>query len=301
MQGVFMKGKVYRENLISTILFLCAASSIGIVLYILYFITSQGFPQLADWFLHGFGVPGGGLAFPSSDGRYELTGFMFSTLYVGIGGTLIGAAIGIPCAIYLAEFSDSRIRSFVKPTLEMLSGFPSIVLGIVGFTLISNSIIQKYTGGAINTCMLAGWIVLGILSLPAIATISEDSLRAVPHELREASLGLGATKWQTSIRVLVPNATSGILTSLLLAFGSAIGETMAVIMVIGPSMSPPITLNPLVRSNTLTMIVTNLWRESGPGTSLYTACIASGVVLFILTAAINLAIRATLKGRKGKA
>jgi phosphate transport system permease protein len=274
--------KMLEENLIKAVLFLCAISSIGIVFFIVGYMFWLGYPDIANWL--GFGFKG-------------MIPLMYNTLYVGIGGTLLGAAIGIPCAIYLAEFADMRIRNMVKPTLEVLNGFPSVVLGMVGYALVCFTI-QRYTGGPIIGsfyCILAAWIVLGIMSLPLIASVSEDSLRAVPQDQREASLGLGATKWQTTLRVLVPGAMSGIMTALLLALGNAIGETMAVLAVIGMETPPPVSLNPLVSSNVITATIASGYQEISWGSPEFDFLFAAGFVLFLMTMLLNLATRRILK------
>jgi phosphate transport system permease protein len=215
---------------------------------------------------------------------------MFDSLYLAFGGTLLGIAIGIPCAIYLAEFADIRLRNMVKPALEVLNGFPSVIIGLLGFTLFVTQLGRF--GLHAFYCTLVGWIVLGVMSLPLIASVSEDSLRAVPQDLREASLGLGATKWQTTIGVLLPSAFSGILTAVLLAFANAIGETMAVLAVIGVLVPAPITLNPLLQTNSITALIAYGYQETSVGSARYLALFAAGFILFIMTALTNLAVRA---------
>jgi phosphate transport system permease protein len=278
------KAKMLKENLIKGALFLCAISSIGIVFFIVGYMFWLGYPEVSNWIAYGF---------------KGFMAFMYNTLYAGLGGTLLGAAFGIPCAIYLAEFADMRIRNMIKPTLEVLNGFPSVVLGMVGYALVCFTI-QRYTGGTTTGsfyCILAAWIVLGIMSLPLITSVSEDSLRAVPQDLREASLGLGATKWQTALKVLIPSAMSGILTALLLALGNAIGETMAVLAVIGVQTPPPITLNPLVSSNVITAMIANGYEEVSWGSVSFDYLFAAGFILFIMTMLLNIATRWIVSGQ----
>jgi phosphate transport system permease protein len=276
-RAVTFNAKMLNESLIKAALFLCAISSIGIVFFIVAYMFYIGYPVIIQWFGRGFG---------------GMNPLIYNTLYVGIGGTSLGAVIGIPCAIYLAEFADMRIRNMIKPTLEVLNGFPSVVLGMVGFALVCFTV-QRYTGGASGTfyCILAAWIVLGIMSLPLITSVSEDSLRAVPQDQREASLGLGATKWQTTIRVLIPGAMSGILTALILALGNAIGETMAVLAVIGVSSQPPISLNPLVSSNVITAVIANGYEEVSWGSLSFDYLFAAGFILFLMVILLNVAAR----------
>jgi ABC-type phosphate transport system permease subunit len=148
-------------------------------------------------------------------------------------------------------------------------------------------------------CMFLGWIVLGIMSLPLVTSVSEDSLRAVPEELREASLGIGATKWQTVTRVLLSSASSGIVTAIALSFATAIGETMAVYYVIGAASPPPLTLNPFLSTNSITVLIaTKATADSfQPGMPIYSIVFGAGVILFLTTALTNLVIRKVSGGR----
>ena len=202
--------------------------------------------------------------------------------------------VGIPCAIYLAEFSSYKVRSALKPTIEVLNGFPSIVMGMLVFVLFCTAYLTRYhvnSNFAVHgLSILAAWVVLGMMSLPVIVSISEDSLRAVPNELREASIGLGATKWQTAMKVLVPTALSGILqVAILLALLDAMGETMAVLVVIGQTTPPPITLNPLYGGNVITSAIASI--VSGGETMGLTWFFGLAVLLFLMTLLMNLAVR----------
>jgi phosphate ABC transporter permease protein PstC len=295
--GFALNIKLFKERLIKTILFLCAASSIGVIFFIVFSVVQQGYSQIVDWFAHGFGmqwIPDPNL------GPYGITPLIFSTLYVGFGGALVATAIGLPCAIYLAEFANKRVRNVVKPALEMLTGFPSVVMGVVGLTVVCFTISRYLTPTTKGYGALAAWIVLGVMSLPTIASVSEDALKSVPQELKEASLALGATKWQTTLRVLLPVAASGIVAAFLLVLGNATGETMAVILVIGNQYPTPITLNPLVPNNVLTALIAQRSQgDAGNVTPEYHAVFAAAFVLFLITAAMNLAVRAVL-ARRGK-
>lgn len=294
--GSALNIKLLKERFIKTVLFLCAASSIGVVFFIIFSVVQEGYPQIVDWFLHGFGM-----SWNPGIGPYGIIPFIFATVYVGLGATLVAVAIGLPCAIYLSEFANTRLRNVVKPALEMLTGFPSVVMGVVGFTVVCFTFQRYFGGNADGFSVLAAWIVLGVMCLPTIASVSEDALRAVPQDLREASLASGATKWQTTFRVLIPVATPGILASVLLALGNAMGETMAVIWVIGNVFpAPPITLNPYVPSNVLTALIANRAQgDSTYGSPEWTAVFAAAFILFLVTAAMNLAMRAIV-ARRGK-
>lgn len=279
--------KSVKERLIKAIFFCCAVSSIGIVLLIIFVVTYGGYPVILNWFAYGFGMNW----LPLS-GQYGSIPLIFTTFYLGVGATALATAIGLPCAIYLAEFADKRARNIIKPCLEILTGLPSVIIGLVGFVLIVN-VLVILTG--VGPSMLAAWIVVGVMSLPTVASISEDAIRAVPNELREAALALGATKWQTTRYVLLPTAKRGILASLILAMGAAVGETMAVIMVIGRSTPPPITLNPIVTSNVITAELVGYWAESASIPELIQALFGLGFILFVIVGVLNLLITKVVK------
>jgi len=292
-----MVSKNLKEKLIKQIFFLCAVSSIGIVFLIVFYVTYLGYPIIADWFLHGFGLRWS----PTGD-EFGIIPAIFSTIYVGIGATAIAAIIGIPCAIYLAEFADAKLRNVIKPSLEMLTGLPSVIMGLIGLIIVVG-MIERATGASTGTGVLAAWIVLGIMCIPHVASISEDSIRAVPNDLKEASLALGATRWQTTQKVLLPVAEPGMLASLVLAMGNAIGETMAVIFVIGGAY-PFIPMDPLaiiVPSNVMTaMIALNppISHDVATGTLTTSAGYAVAFILFLITAILNVAITRAIKGRR---
>jgi phosphate transport system permease protein len=230
-----------------------------------------------------------------SQGQFGVVPTVLSTFIVGIGALVIAAAIGIPAAIYLAEFAPEWLRALIKPSVEMLVGIPSIVLGFFGLMVLV-VFIRNNLGGW-GECILAGWVILAVMTLPHVISISEDALRAVPRTYREASLGLGATHLQTVRRILLPNARSGILASLILGMGNAIGETMAVLMVIGNPNIPWIPTSVLepVRVLTSTIVIEIsyvVW-----GSMHQHALFALGVILFTIVAVLNAITTALI--RKG--
>jgi phosphate transport system permease protein len=281
--------KVLKEKLIKNFLLVGAVSSIGIVFFIMAIIVYVGYPQIFDWLTHGFGMKW--LTDYGDAGEYGITPFIFSTVYVGVGAIALATAIGIPCGIYLAEFANSKIRNIIKPSLEMLTGFPSVIIGLIGFTLVVGLLV-RYTGQT-SVSVVAGWIVLAIMALPTIATITEDAVRRVPNELREASLGIGATKWQTTVRVLIPSAKQGIIASILLGLGEAIGEVMAVYYVMLLTLpGPPITLDPFVNSSVMTSLLLKVTsNEYGTDSRWWHAIFGVAFVLFVICAVLNIMVR----------
>ena len=259
-------------------LFLCAAFSIIVVLFIFGFLFDRCYPAVEGVFSTGINwFNQGGLNGVVGSGRLVVL-YAESTVYLAAGATVLAVAVGVPCAIYMAEFSDMRIRNFTKTSLEALDGFPSIVIGLLGFALLVNPVstysfsgfLHAQAGQVFEGCDLYGWLILLIMSYPVIATISEDALRAVPQELREASLGIGATRWQTTREVLLPSAMPRILIAILLALAAAMGEMVALHFVLNGTISSslltsPLTiLNPLARTSTLSIIMeTSLQRLAG--------------------------------------
>lgn len=206
------------------------------------------------------------------------------TFLIGIGAAAIGIPIGVGTAIYLSEFASRRVRSILKPAIELLAGIPSIIFGLVALFVIS-PILTRLFGWPLFTAGSAT-IMLGIMVLPIITTLAEDSLRAVPRELREGALALGATKWETTWGIVVPAAASGITAANILGFSRAIGETMVVTLAAG--LVPTLALDYSQPSQTITAFIAN--RASGDlptGSVAYLSLFAIGFVLFAITFVIN--------------
>ena len=193
--------------------------------------------------------------------------------------------IGLGIAIYMAEIASPAIRGFLKPVLELLAGIPSVVYGFFGLVIVV-PYIQKLFGTPTGESVLAGAVMLGIMALPTISSISEDALRAVPKSMREGSLALGATRWQTIYKVILPAAISGITAAVILGIGRAIGETMTVLMVTGNAVQIPTSLADPVR--TLTATIAAELGEAPQGGVHYHALFMIGFVLFVVTFLFNM-------------
>ncbi len=188
----------------------------------------------------------------------------------------------------------SGLRNILKPLVELLAGIPSVVYGFFGLVIIV-PLIQQVFHLEVGETALAGSIVLGIMALPTIITISEDAIRTTPKSLKEASLALGATRWQTMVRVTIPYARSGITTAIILGIGRAIGETMAVLMVTGNAAMIPHSF--LVPVRTIPATIAAELGESPYGGLHFQALFALGIILFLFTLIINFSID-LVKGRK---
>ncbi len=223
-----------------------------------------------------------------NEGRFGILPLVLGSLMVTLGAALIGLPLGLLTAVFIAEVSPRWMREILKPCIEILAGIPSVVLGFVGMLVVS-PLIREWLGAPTGLTALAGSIMLGYMALPTIVSVAEDALDAVPRAYRDAALALGATHWQTIWRVTVPAARSGILTAMMLGIGRAIGETMAVMMVTGNAARMPLTLNSfLMPVRTMTATIAAEMGEVAQGSTHYHVLFAVGLVLFLITFAVNL-------------
>ncbi|SMP38146.1 phosphate ABC transporter membrane protein 1, PhoT family [Neorhodopirellula lusitana] len=205
--------------------------------------------------------------------------------------TFIAMIIALPCglvtAIYLSEFASKRVRAILKPTLEVIAGIPTVVLGYFAILVISPGL-QWMTGGIFDTFnATSAGIAVGILCLPMVCSLSEDALHAVPRALREGAYGLGCTPFETSVKVVVPAALSGIVSAFLLAFSRAIGETMVVALAAGTRAT--FTFDPRAQSQTMTgFIVEMIKSENEYGTVQYFSLYGVAITLFVITFGMTL-------------
>ena len=217
--------------------------------------------------------------------EYGILSMVMSTLMVTFGALIIAVPVGIGVASYLSDVAHWRIREIVKPVIEILAGIPSVVVGFLGIVLFG-PLIAKIFGLSSGLNALNGAILLAIMALPTIISISEDSLNAVPKSYIEASLALGASRWQTLIRVKIPSALSGIIASIMLGMGRAIGETMTVLMATGNAPAFPKGFLSSIRTLTATIAIE--LGEVPYYTTHYYALFAVGLVLFLITFIVNL-------------
>lgn len=218
--------------------------------------------------------------------HFGILPLLCGTLLVACGSAVIAVPLGLGSAIYLSEYAPSWFRETVKPVLEVLAGIPSVVYGYFAVVFISPLIRAAFPSADVFNAASA-CIVVGIMTLPMIISLSEDALRAVPGSLRQAAFALGSTKFDVTVRVVVPAALSGIVASFLLAISRAIGETMAVTLAAGAT--PKATLNPLESIQTMTAYIVQVSQGDTPaGTLEYRTIFAVGLTLFVSTMSINL-------------
>lgn len=219
--------------------------------------------------------------------QYGLLPLLLGTLWVSLGAILLSLPFGVAVAIYLAEIATMRVRNFLKPLIELLAGIPSVVYGFFGLVVIV-PFIQKIFQLPVGETALAGSVVLAIMALPTIITVAEDAMRNVPRAMKEASLALGATQWQTIYGVVIPYAKSGITSAAVLGIGRAIGETMAVLMVTGNAAVIPHSLLEPVR--TIPATIAAELGEAAAGSGHYQALFALGCILFLITMIISISV-----------
>lgn len=220
---------------------------------------------------------------------------ILGTLWVSLGAILLALPLGLATAIYMSEIANDKIRNIMKPVIELLAGIPSVVYGFFGLVIIV-PLIQKTFDLPVGETGLAGSIILGIMALPTIITISEDAMRNTPRAMKEASLALGASKWQTIYKVVIPYSISGITAGAILGIGRAIGETMAVLMVTGNAAVIPYSLLEPVR--TIPATIAAELGEAPSGGLHFNALFALGCILFMITLFINLTVEFISNRRK---
>lgn len=218
---------------------------------------------------------------------YGVMPLLLGTLWVSFGAILIALPFGLAVAIYLAELADERLRRILKPVIELLAGIPSVVYGFFGLVVIV-PLIQQVFKLPVGETALAGSIILAIMALPTIITVAEDALRTTPRAMKESSLALGATHWQTIRRVVIPYSLSGITAAAVLGIGRAIGETMAVLMVTGNAAVMPTTLLQPVR--TIPATIAAELGEAPTGGTHYQALFMLGCILFLLTLVVSIVV-----------
>jgi phosphate transport system permease protein len=278
-----------RERFMGALFFAAAITSLVISAAILYSLFSNGFTFFTDvdWG-HVFGTDSWSPRF----GEYSIATILMGSLIVTGIAMLVATPLGLGAAVYLSEYARPSIRTVLKPILEVLAGIPSVVLGVFALNFIAPDVVGTIFGEAHDSgTMMAAGIGVGILTIPLVASVSEDAMRAVPNSLRQASAGLGARRMTTTLRVVLPAAVSGIVAALILATSRALGETMVVFIAGGASDSATYTHNPLDGGLTMTAAMASLAigtdqvRGSGLAVeSLYFV----GIVLFAFTFGLNL-------------
>lgn len=284
------------ERFIEGWILLAGILAIVILLGIVFFLVKEGVPI----FLHTspWEFFSGTKWYPVSEPpTFGILPFFVSTMMITLVSTAIAIPIGIGCAAYLAEVASPRIRETVKPLIELLAGIPSVVMGFIGLVLLSPLVQSTFNLNTGLTGFTAA-IMLSMMSLPIIISVSEDALRAVPDDFKQASYALGATRWETIRHVSIPAALSGITAAVMLGVGRAIGETMTVLMVAGGALAVP--RSPVEPMMPMTAAIASGIGNAVRGGPQYQALFAIGLVLFVMTLGVNLIAGRVLERQKRK-
>ncbi len=267
-----------KERIIRGTLFTIASVAVAGVLLIILFVFKEGWPVLAKF---GPLALATGRDWQPTGGVYGMLPLLVGSCFVTLAALVLGVPLGVGCAVFMAEIAPERIARLVRPAVNLLAGIPSVVYGFFGLVILVPAL--RALCGGIGFSLLAGGVILAIMILPTIISVSEDALRAVHRDYKEASLALGATHWQTIYKVVVPAARSGIMAAIILGMGRAIGETMAVIMVTGNT--PLVAKSILDPGPTLTGTIGQEWSyASGEHAE---ALFTVGIFLFVLIILIN--------------
>ena len=270
-----------NENIVKSLLLVFAFFSMIIIFLIIIFLFREGleafsFTNILDFLTGTKWVP--------KDDLYGAAPFIISSLLVTFGAIVIAVPIGLLTAIFMAEIAPNAVREVVKPAIELLAGIPSVIYGLFGLI-----VLVKYIRITLDVpsgeTILAGSVILAIMILPTIISISEDAIRQVPMIYKEGSFALGATHWESIRKIIVPSASSGIMASIILGVGRAIGETMAVVLVIGNVEKIPTSL--LDAGEPMTSTILLEMGEAAVGSAHYHAIFALGIFLFLMVMILN--------------
>ena len=292
--GIVKKSKVDSDAIARYVLMAIASMTVLVLFFIILFIVMNSTGALVDVGLWEF-ITGG--TWKPSSGEYGAVPVLLGTVLVTIGSVAFAVPIGVGAAIYLSEVASERARKILKPAVELFAGIPSVVYGFFGLVVMVPLIGKIFIGQApTGASWLAGSLLLGIMALPTIISVSEHAIRAVPRSYREASLAMGATRWETTIKIVVPAAISGISAAIILGIGRAIGETMAVMMVTGNAAIVPEPLwNVFSYVRTITATLALEMPEVVVGSTHYSALFVLALFLMLMVLAVSFVARYVVK------
>ena len=276
-----------REKLIKYSLGLCAALTVLTTLIIVGILLYESIGFFSQVSVIDF-LTGTDWDFAGSDPSFGVLPLVSGTLLITVIAALVAMPIGLASAIYISEYATPRARRWLKPSLEVLAGVPTVVYGFFALTFVSGVIIQGFDSSLPPLNALSAGLVVGIMIIPMVASVSEDAIQAVPKSLAAGAYALGATKFEVVLRVIVPSALSGIIASFILALSRAIGETMIVAIAAGASAT--LTANPLESIQTMTGFIVQVAKgDIDQGTVSYQSLFAVGLLLYLITLGMNLA------------
>ncbi|MCK4716123.1 MAG: phosphate ABC transporter permease subunit PstC [Candidatus Marinimicrobia bacterium] len=272
------------ENIIKSGFGILAFSSLLFLLGIIVILFKEGLPIFK--YVKLFEFIGGKFWYPTYDPPdFGILPLILGTFWVTIGAMFIAVPVGIGSALYLHEIAGFRERAVLKPIIELLAGIPSIVYGFFGMVILA-PFLQRLLNIPIGLCLFTASFILGIMAVPTVSSLAEDALDYVPKSFREASFALGANRWQTLVKVVIPAAGSGISTAVILGVSRIVGETMTVLMIAGGAAVIPKSLFEPVRPMTATIAAE--MGEAVVGSAHYHALFGIGLILFLITLIFNM-------------
>jgi len=273
-----------KENLIKLIFTVLAFSSLLFLLGIIIVLFKESFPVLKNINIADFIF--GMHWYPTYEPpEYGIFPLIAASFWVTFGAMLVAVPLGIGSALYINELASARQKQILKPTIEILAGIPSIVYGFFGMLIVA-PFLQKIFNIPTGLCAFTASLVLGIMAIPTVTSLAEDALSFVPKSFKEASYALGANRWQTLVKVVIPASMSGISTAIILGMSRIVGETMTVLMVSGGAAIMPKSIFDPVRPMTSTIAAE--MGESAVGSQHYHALFAIGLILFLITLIFNI-------------
>jgi phosphate transport system permease protein len=287
----------WSEIIIEILIRASGYSAILFVALIFLFLLQEGLPALAEVSLADLL----GVRWYPIEAHFGLLPLIGGSLVVTLGSIVIAVPFGLATAVFIAEIAPRWVRELLKPLVEVLGGLPSVVLGFVGMLALA-PLVRQGLGLPTGLTAFTGALLLALMAIPTLVSVAEDALDAVPKGYRDAALALGATQWQTIWRVTLPAARSGVLTAVMLGVGRAIGETMTVMMVTGNAARLPTGLDAFFKPvRTMTATIAAEMGEVANGSTHYHVLFMVGIVLFLLSLAVNVAASAVLLRQRKRA
>lgn len=278
------------EAVMRWIFFACGMLAVGCVAVIAVWLVASGLPAIRRIELVEF-LFGKQWASTATEPKFGILPFLLSSIYATLGASVLGVPFGLLTAVFLAKAAPPKVRDVVMSAIELLSGIPSVVFGLLGMQVLVPAVAQIF-GRASGACLLSAIVVLAIMILPSIVSVTVTALEAVPPEYEQGSLALGATKTETWFKISIPSAKSGIAAGIVLGIGRALGEAMAVMMVAGNSPNMPQDL-----FTSVTFLTTAVAKEMSYASGLQRQALFSiALVLFVFIMGIDLVLNVLVKG-----
>ena len=283
--AAFMTRRKVTDRVMRTVLFICAAMSVAVTTGIVYILISESLPFFGQVSIVEF-LTGTQWTPLFADPQFGILPLLSATAWAAGIALFVAIPLGLTLAVYLSEYAPNTVREVVKPFLELLEAVPTVVYGYFALLFLT-PLFQQFIPGLSTFNLLVPGVVLGIMILPYVTSVSEDAMRAVPGVLREGAYGLGFTRYQTAVRVIIPAAFSGITAAFILGMSRAVGETM--VLAIAAGQNPNLLTNPLEGAATITAFIVQVsMGDVEHGGIAYQSIFAAGFTLFLITLGFNI-------------